>query len=520
VGLPGNTYAILQAVNAKGAEAENSAIKDLKNALSQYKLFAFILHDPEQDAEFHKALNRDFNKLDQAARGKYFIFFTFIDPPAEWKNAAMKKCRAEIYDNPVIKDLLEEESSLKSKDPSMMAKAIRATLQIPPGTGPIVVVTDDLSFGRISWFQTNSKILERQIKLLCGIAEEGEGDTDRFERIRQVWCALGAGRQGAMCLKFEENKAKMLQSVVSAADNSGSDGAKLHKEAAQGIYDEIKEIKLEADEIAAEGKKHVQKLKGKLSSNPGKNVANELKEEIAYSEAQNKKIERMVKRIENLSQCLLTMIAAGVKKDTGLPPKIVADNRIYLSETAWDFLLFAYKTIEYFKEQKWDEFTPIIIMISKAFEKEIDDSIGHVIRDEKDIKLPDYFNRYQNNAIAEIQDDKGKVIADFNRYKKEDHDCWEPPPLGAIKKAFKTMINNKDIIKNAALLGGMNYNGLIDKWGEMADNYRNPAAHANKLDEEKMKGCFELFEGMAESGYFKTMNSIVCKFIKPGEKRA
>ena len=78
-------------------KARKAAARGLARAVKKFKLFAFVLADPESHAEFSAAIDRDFEALDRST-GPDLLFFALSAPSAEWREQARAPVHARVIE--------------------------------------------------------------------------------------------------------------------------------------------------------------------------------------------------------------------------------------------------------------------------------------------------------------------------------------------------------------------------------------------------------------------------------------
>jgi hypothetical protein len=91
--IPSDNYSRVRQLSSP--RVRSYEIEAARRAVGQFKLFAFVIHDPERHANFHRALARQFDRLDFIT-GKKLLFFALVDPPAEWVRHARQRLLSTI----------------------------------------------------------------------------------------------------------------------------------------------------------------------------------------------------------------------------------------------------------------------------------------------------------------------------------------------------------------------------------------------------------------------------------------
>src|SRR5687768_6103868 len=120
MGMPISSYTVLSALaDQNGPFDHHTAQRTLNN----FNLLAFIIHDPDAHADFHRTLAHKFDKLDYVT-GEKLLFLALVDPPRDWRSHARGRdyyrCLMREYDG-VTAQLLNPENAPRSRNPSITA---------------------------------------------------------------------------------------------------------------------------------------------------------------------------------------------------------------------------------------------------------------------------------------------------------------------------------------------------------------------------------------------------------------
>lgn len=128
------------------------------------------------------------------------------------------------------------------------------------------------------------------------------------------------------------------------------------------------------------------------------------------------------------------------------------------------------------KDSHLQDFTPGAICLAKVFEKEINLSVVHWVREQLGVNLPPFFNRYQEGISATLVTSKGPRQIDFNKNRQGK---WLAPGLGeslnACLELAKTGIPRE--------FDETSWDTLLKIWSTV-QRKRNDAAHTEVVDFE------------------------------------
>ena len=135
----------------------------------------------------------------------------------------------------------------------------------------------------------------------------------------------------------------------------------------------------------------------------------------------------------------------------------------------------------------------------KIFEREINLSLVHWIREHLGINLPSYFNRYQSGITAKYK--KGKLSIDFNKGSYSDNK-WISPGIGQSQIAFKAKVNEIERwLSKAGYTESTKVAFLIQQWNTIK-NIRNNAAHAELVNETSVTQIKVALSALSSNGIF------------------
>lgn len=459
MGMPISSYSILKGLGErKGEYARDTAL----SALKPFNLFAFIIHDPETHPEFDRSLNVLFDKLDFIT-GSELLFFALVDPPTEWLSHARGREYYNRLGSWATQELLNPRNSIASADAGMTAFALANSLRIPSKMLPCIVVTRDFDSKAFQWFKTSSECLEEQLKRLGYIAARG---VNHLEHLTEIDLCKGSNTES-----LQSSLAKALSDVLSlivANDSSDLGMRQAARDQARKtiseLYSNLKQLKRSDDGIKEE-------------------VLDELCVQIASSLS-------LLNTRKNLALSSFMPVNAQFLEDDSL--RILKTAHIVI-----DLLMSKQPemTVDVSRTAAFD-FTPGIICLSKVFEKEVNLSVVHWIREELGISLPQYFNKPQPSLRATYTPHipNARKI-DFNSKRQG---RWKAPGIGESELACR------DYAKNKLPYGWdkSTWDLLMGQW-ETIRQKRNEAAHTEVVDKSALLTVKRSLESLVTSQMFE-----------------
>jgi hypothetical protein len=472
--MPINSYTLLKSFT-DGSKVLSSS--EVAKALKPYNIYAFIIHDPEEHRELDLHIAEYFEFLDSTT-GKNLLFFALTEPPREWMEYANKRPYYQAFDNYFINELLCGDKLVKSKNPGLTAFTLANQLKISYDDLPCIVVTTNFRKQDFIWFKTCPRHINTQLGFLGHIAgnliEHRNPDfkgmtftqkSESFYKILQekkdkIDLCDGQGE-----ITLNSSLAKALTDVLSF-DVASSEGDWLV----------IKEAKEQALHSLDTLKKQMAKLK-------------------TEKECNDEELDELCIMINSFEALMLREQATS------------NINRNYFEKDSYKMLETAIMILNYLNTQPNHDYdyTPSIVCLAKVFEKEINLSMVHWIRNKLGIDLPKYFNKYQKGKNAEMIPNIDEAFnIDFNRNSRGK---WLPPGIGQSRLCWETIISkevpeewNNEIIAN-----------LKEKWKLIA-KLRNQAAHTAIMNRSHANQMYDHIVTLINNGGFDIISQTKEKF--------
>lgn len=530
-----NNYTVFR-VLSEGEK--NPAYDRVKSVFRDYKIFVFILHNPEINNSFDNYLNKNFPILDSAS-GEHLLFFSTLskNTPYAYEN---------FRDNRFNLNYLREEklqffqniNNFKVRDKDISAYFLSKLLNINFEDLPILIISNSLESKQIYCLKTNERKLLEQLSYL-GYLSKIKGDM-QIENI-----AIESFKKYNYNKIILENKlTNYLLLFYSTAVDMKFDQNYLYNDLNINFKSQLYNLKTE-----------VYKLKDSLTGSIPLNerclkIDNEI--EIFNDEFFNKNMIYLLsialKTYTEIDINLLIPPTTPVKSNLrhykeNRDEKIIIDRVepenefskpgiLYSKETIReiDYLNIEEKYLEYESniilkthnkivqsslgytvDNEFDmtdfDYSPLILCLTKIFEIEINLSIVHWIRKKLKIHLPEYFNKFEPGIDAKLAINKDKFIVNFNEQKENK---WLPPGLGQSEISFKKLM--KDFKKSRIFReSSLNSEILIYNW-EKIRLLRNKAAHTQLLKENDLIELQEALNRLINFYIFKSLYYMKNKF--------
>ena len=445
MGFPLSSYTLLKELREKAP-----------SVLRNFHLYAFVLHDPEIHAEFHQAMEDDFEMLDQIT-GNKVLFFTLLNPTDTWLNRAADRLYLDYY---------YYRKSYFSGNERLTAYAIAKEFGIPFHKLPCIVVTDSLTSRQFAWFTTDGDAISRQLGVLALAAESRTNDivTLNFliQKYRTRLEVLSRGHTGTLGETMD-----IVSSLVNVL-------------AITNIGDEVtrKQVKDTLSKLVA--KFH------KLQSN---------------SRYRNGPM------FDSVCMRVASYLAQLEEGHSDAP--LLRINPIYLDEESRIFSITADGVYRYFENRRKIitisalDHTPLAICLTKIFEHEVNLSVVQWIRKNLQVQLPKFYNK--PDGFRKVPYMCGGLTIDFNKsYNRK----LIYPGIGQSRNALEKMQQerNQRIVEQK----------FLREWQEIA-NYRNSCAHTTVINRTFVENLKVKLDWFIQEGFFEKLYHIKTAMESKGQ---
>ena len=472
---------------------------------SRFNFFSFMVHDskshPNLDQKIKEHLfgrpdqvrdEDDFERLYQFINENDKLLFSALVDSSPQENRESNRLRDQnAQDVPEPgRTAISLAHSIASIDPSIRAFSLASSLEIPNERLPCLVVTPDLYSKQFRWFRTDPDSLGDQLDQLRYLAYRVQG-FGRFGKERVIGEYLQqislSGENGTVYVTGERNFGSALTNVMTctvAGHSPFPDEMEPAWEKTKYILldlqDDLKQLKQQHSGLQDDLKQFKQRLSNLLDTleinSEEEEIEGHFSEIISFLD---RNVSETALQLDRLCEKIATHLASlnpsrpNLKKFIGIDEKSLEDDSRQMLKTAQAVLDMLkhpdFATLDY---------TPGVICLAKVFEREVNLSVVHWIRQQLGIDLPTYFNLFQ----------KGKT-AEFNKvnFNSGSHNAWRPPMLGQSEKACNVVAKDKvfgpawkEMIKDWKNAG--QWQILLDEWEEITEK-RNAGAHDPKVDE-------------------------------------
>lgn len=471
MGMPVSNYTVLRALGYGGEKYEKqAAIK----ALEGFKLFAIIIHDPETDPEFDQYLQETFNRLDYIT-GDSLLFFALTDPSPEWLNRANRRAYYQQL-SWEFRALINPDNGIFSVDKGLTAFSLANSLNIPNKQLPSIVVTSDFRSDKFFWFKTSKILIREQLEELGYIASEQLWDNRDFHVLEQILKST-KNLYNKRTIHLEENLARTLSDVLSFLVSSDEN---------------------QSWSIRNQSQKQVQENISKLY-----NKLQERKQSLGnYSYS---------RYLDKISINILALLSHLNQDRTLNLNQFISVDKTFLEDDSYKILKTAHRVSDLLASNKLQnlgltddyqeelDYSPGVICLSKVFEKEINLSMVHWIRQKLGIELPRYFCKPQPSIRATYKPTNIPRATEIN-FNKNKHGKWLPPGVGQSEITCREM-------SQLALpdeWDSYTLNLLMSNWKKIREK-RNAAAHTELVDENSFINVKQALEALSGGDIFQKL---------------
>ena len=467
MGAPISSYDLLKPLSDPSKSWDE--FDSMREALKDFNLFAFIIHDPEEHSDFDQKMGSIFDRLDYLT-GEKLLFFTLIDPPKEWlQRYGRQREYMKYLGNGKALVLPNPENATTSTDKELTAFSLAKSLNIPIEMLPCIVITHDFRSSHFDWVRTCEDHIEEQLTHL------GHKISRVEDRNIIIWIK------------------KTLMQEINLCEGIGSES--LEDNLARALTDVLSFI---IDSDAPEVKQQVEKTITGL-----RRTLKRVKSGIRHEQSQQPS--DLYSQLDSLCEKIVaSLVHLNIR-----PEQDTADfihiNMTHLEVDSRLILRTAHRVNDFLMNSptRMIDYTPVAICLAKVFEREINLSVVHWIRESLGVELPTYFNQHQQQVSA-IFSRRGIREIDFNR--GGPNNKWIPPAIGESQIAYRRMAQNMmDWLPDPV--------SFLENW-ETIRKLRNQTAHTQYVGEGSVLHLQNTLNQLAKNNIFESL----FKMKKTGEK--
>ena len=492
---------------------------------SRFNFFAFMVHDSKTHPDFDQQIKEHlFDLLGQFMNeNDKLLFFTLVDssPQEDRESDLLSDRNAQNVPEP-SRAAISLAHSIASIDSSIKAVSLANSFGIPNDKLPCLVVTPDLHSKQFRWLRTEPDRLDDQLYQLRELAHRVQG-FGRFGKERIISDHLQQispfGENSTVYLKGEYNFGSALTNVMtltvaghSPFPEEMAQSWKKTKDILFDLQDDLKQYKQQHSGDNDE-RKQAQEEFFNFADTLGSNLT---KEELdrhfsTIVSSYEKRISETDLLIERTCEKIASYLASLMPYHPNLK-SFIEINEEFLEDDSYRMLKTAQAVLDMLNHPDFAtlDYSPGVICLAKAFEREVNLSVVHWIRQQLDIDLPAYFDRFQKER-GEVEFDK----VDFNAPQNSGN-AWRAPMLGQSEKTCRSV--TKDAKWESAYQEMINewantcqWKMLLDNWNAITEK-RNAGAHESSVDKSYADDIKKALDNLAKGKVFDELYRMKKKY--------
>jgi hypothetical protein len=492
--IPNSFYPLLYNLAAPSRHYHREAVK----AIGPFSLFAFVVCSPDEVGGVRGVLEKHFSFLDLATADR-LLFYAPVDEPPQWREqrTGHEASHALLQFHDFIN------YSCHSKDPPGTQHALAVTLGLELHDLPALVLTTDPQRADFVVLRTCADHIRRQLLALGDLAQDitpiqertGDGAAYRLDPgdLRRRGLDLCAGIYSP---ELVESLAEALHQVLSMALTHGGDrdhqyyASQSVRRLLEGLRAKLERARRAVRSTGGPGPGDapdgeddptwhlLERLACYLPLLAGEGTVSTTTDVPGGWDAQSSRWVRLGDQVEELL--------------AGLPHQSFLDLDPFLQESRRHraFLKLnphhreAVRGVVPAAGQQDTgpvaDFSPAAVCWTKAFEAEMQHSLGHWVRGLLGVELPRYFGRVQEGVNAVFSNSDGTFKVDFNRRRRPGDDDWKPPELGPLQGPVRYYLQHQA----PAPLDEASQMTLFGAW-ETVRQVRNDVCHAYAVPQDR-----------------------------------
>lgn len=492
MGMPISNFTVFKTLADK--KLDSIELQLARDCFKDFNLLTFIIYDPDKHTELFNKLSNSFNVLDKKT-GEKLLFFAVCNAPDNWDEKVAQRSYSDVYN--WSKEQFEKHNlSNTNLHNSDAAYAIARAFKINSNDLPCIIVTNDFEKREFCWFKTCHEHIELQLLNLSYIAEE-------YPYLKSNW---------KDAKRIMTNK----QHNVDLCDDFGS--ARLTESMAQTLSTILAFL-----ESVCSRDKDIRSMAKQDVSNILRSLQLQLEDTKINLQEKNKAYSRKFERLNIEIASLITIL------DTQplTIPKYISQNEKYIEKESYNNLYLGMKILDIFSDSKrlkylignddinLVDYTPTIICITKAFEREIGLSLGHTVRKYLGIKLPKYYNKYDR----ELEKGKSCILPHVSLVTKPRAigfndgklDRWIAPGIGQMLLAIKTLHLEDYIELDYFIKQIKEFEHFLNIWKSI-EIKRNACAHTERITRSEALQVKEYIKDLSNNNIFYYLSDLKLRY--------
>lgn len=466
--MPINSYQVMRVFTH---DAEDYEVHQVRKALEDFRLFAFVIHDPEEHAELHQKLDDSFDRLDYLT-GHKLLFFALVDPPESWSQHAKRRPYVDTV-NHLARELQRGYNQSKTSDPAASALGIAKSLELTADDLPAIIVTPNFGAKAFIHLATNADCIEEQLQTIGMVADRTES-TNPEALLDEV--ATECDRiEGCQTFVVDELSDAMASRLADWLAIIGAHGG---------------------GPVGQQARKHSTRVIRRL----------------AALVKQYKQQDNSDSKLQQVSEAMILML--GIFEPHPASDEAMQHWCISPSDLEFEsctFLRTGYRVGKLLSappsplfEQSLitlDDWSPLAISLAKAFENEVNLSFVHWIREHAGVTLPQFFKIHQPGLRARYN---GVDFNDINGRTRK----WKAPELG------KSLNSTRQLSSTTPLPQPLMPNDwafIEQRWTDI-HQIRNRAAHPESVSKIDASDLANAIQDLGRANAFEKMAAMKRKY--------
>ena len=492
MGLPITKYTLLKAVAEDQDIFHGPSYTQKLNNFCSFKFYGMILHDPKNHKGFHAKLGKEFELLDQLT-GQNFLFMGLADTPMEW---VKKKTYYREYRRVFDQDRPGERGSdYMSEDPSITTLTLAKALNIDYEDLPVILLTDDLRKRKFYVIKTSANTLVEQLGKIGYYCSRTERPAMMSSSLTFPFSDYPPHLQEKHWEHHSPEKDPAFLELLKDIDISGENFIGQIESGMAAILSGILSVLAVRKNKMGEtwlAKEHLESFLEEFA------IHKPIKEERIDISILENRLLALVGILANLRE--------SKHSNYGLSLHEQCENESHIIMATFNKVAPIYSTLSVERLNSMD-YSPLLICLGKIFEKELNLSLVHWIRNNLGIEMPDYFNKWKNSKENYVLSPSREIVPEPKpvNFNEKQYGKWHAPSIGGSEYILRSLV-----WEQKAPVEITDPDLFLDKCRDFR-KLRNKTAHQELVSEDDYRNALVAFRYFIDHEKFKQMNMIKAK---------
>jgi hypothetical protein len=471
-------------------------------AIAPFSLFAFVLCSPDEIGGVREVLEKHFSFLDIATADR-LLFYAPVDEPPRWRQ--QRTGREASHALLEFHDFINY--SCQSKDPPGTQHALAVTLGLELHDLPALVLTTDPQRADFVVLRTCADHIRQQLLALGDLAQDITPIQERTDDGAAYRLVPGDLRRRGLDLcagiytpELVGTLAEALHQVLSVALIHEGDMGHRHyasqsvrklltvlREKLEGARGAVRSAGGPGAEDTPDGEDDqtwhlLERLACYLPLLAGEGTVATTTDVPEGWDAQSSRWVRLGDQVERIIAVLPHQSFLNLDPSFPLSLQVALRKRAFLDQNPHlrETVVGGGQTVGRQDTGPDADFSPAAVCWTKAFEAEMQHSLGHWVRGLLGIELPRFFGKVQEGVNAVFSSTDGTFKLDFNRRRRPGEDHWKPPELGPLQGPVRYYLQHRP----PPPLDEASQRKLFGAW-ETVRQVRNDVCHAYAVPHDR-----------------------------------